>query len=163
MVGLAQEFRRRAEDLRLYNVPANIPWEQAAAIIEEFVAGFAEPVDLASASAEGGYTIGHLRRLLGLERGHPQVIPNAGTCENPMIARSHIPRKPGYGITEMDREPATATPLSSLATSGGDAEGPPCGEDGEDRNEGPDGLVAPPRHSAPSSRTQVARAVAAGV
>jgi hypothetical protein len=53
----------------------------------------AEPLTLAEAALESGYTRAHLRRMI-----RDQPLLNAGTAEEPMILRAHLPRKPGAGV-----------------------------------------------------------------
>ncbi len=145
-------MRARADEIRQYFIPAGIAWDEAAAMVEEQITRLLqEPLELSAAALESGYTVGHLRRLLGLEPAYPAAIPNAGTSDEPRIRRCHLPRKPGHGIVE---------PLESAAPSSG-AEGP--------ASRAPQGgaatlapPVAQPAQAVRSSRTQVARAVAAG-
>ena len=130
IVTLPERLRTRATELTGYLAPAEVPWHEAARLVEEVIeASLNETIDLDSAAAETGYTTPHLRRLLGLEPGYPSKIPNAGTADAPLIQRRHLPRKPGHGVRE-NRQ---------------------------------DILPVAHRHvRAPSSRMQVARAVAAG-
>lgn len=68
-------------------------------------------LSLDEASEESGYSIGHLRRLLGLEPGFEAKIPNEGTAADPRILRAHLPKKPGHGVVSV------APPLVSDVTS----------------------------------------------
>jgi hypothetical protein len=96
LLSLLEALRARGAGLEGYFVPAHIPWTEAALLLEQHVT---EPLDLETVSMEGGYTVGHLRRLLGLEPGYTATMPNAGTPEEPRILRCHVPRKPGHGIS----------------------------------------------------------------
>jgi hypothetical protein len=101
LTSLPQLFRARGTELEGYSVSAHVPWTEAAQLLEQLLTTLErEPLDLETVSQLGGYTVGHLRRLLGLEPGYDVVIPNAGTPEDPRILRCHIPRKPGHGIPD---------------------------------------------------------------
>jgi len=92
-------YRRRATDLDAYAPAAAEAFREAARHAEAAVTEAAlEPIDLATAATESGYTIEHLRRLLGLEPGYVRKIPNAGTPERPLILRCNLPRKPGHAV-----------------------------------------------------------------
>jgi hypothetical protein len=96
---LPERFRRRAETLVGYLAPADVPWEEAAQLVERTIHDIqTEKLSVAAAAAESGYTTGHLRRLLGLEPGYDRVLPNAGTEECPLIRRCDLPRKPGHNV-----------------------------------------------------------------
>jgi hypothetical protein len=104
-------FRARAKELAGYLAPAEVPWEQAASLLETAITtAMTEPLTLENASTESGFTIGHLRRLLGLEQGYPAKLPNAGTPEVPLLLRCHLPRKPGAGVADHEVEVAPARP-----------------------------------------------------
>jgi hypothetical protein len=91
-------YRQRAEDLARFAPPAAEAYEDAAAVFERWLEGQQlEPLDLATAEVESGYTRSHLRRML-----KDGTIRNAGTKEGPRILRAHLPRKPGYGVPPDD-------------------------------------------------------------
>ena len=98
---LPATFRARGAELEGYLVPASLPWTEAAQLLEQFLTTLERtPLDLETVAELSGYTVGHLRRLLGLEPGYVAVIPNAGTPEDPRILWCHLPRKPGHGISD---------------------------------------------------------------
>ena len=98
---LPEAFRARGAELDKYLAPAHVPWDEAALRLEQLLTALEmEPLDLETVSTLGGYTVGHLRRLLGLEPGYDAIIPNVGTPEEPRILRCNVPRKPGHGIRD---------------------------------------------------------------
>jgi hypothetical protein len=110
------EFRERATLFREHEeASVAIAYEKCAETIEKWWEVFQhEPLTLAQAVAESGYTRGHLKRLLS-----SGTITNSGSEGEPSILRCDLPKKPGHG-------------------------------------------VAPVQSVIPISRTQVARAIAAG-
>jgi hypothetical protein len=116
ITSLPDLFRARAKELSGYLAPAEVPWEQAALLLETAITtAMNEPLTLENASTESGFTIGHLRRLLGLEQGYPAKLPNAGTPEAPLLLRCHLPRKPGAGVDEQQVELAPGRRARALS------------------------------------------------
>ena len=58
-----------------------------------------EPLTIAQAAAEGGYSEEHLRRLVREEQ-----IPNAGRPNAPRIRRADVPKKPGRSVANRDAQ-----------------------------------------------------------
>jgi hypothetical protein len=88
--GLVAGWRARAAELRRYGAaPAAVTLEAAA---DELGAALRSEADelltLTAASAESGFSVDHLARLLRERR-----IPNAGRKGAPRIRRSDLPRK----------------------------------------------------------------------
>lgn len=147
-------LRSRGQGLQGYLVWANQPWTEAAAVAEEMlVRHLDEPLSLVTASEESGYTVGHLRRLVGLEAGYPAILPNAGTADEPRVLRRNLPRKPGHRIAGSSDAIASDSEAAPVAVEGGPAAVLPSAE----------APLADAAARALSSRTRVARAVAAGV
>lgn len=71
-----------------------------------------EPLDLAAASAESGFTVGHLRRMLA-----DGTIPDAG---HRTILRRHLPRKPGHGLARGEATGASSRSQVARAVVTGD-------------------------------------------
>ena len=95
---LSASWRQRAADLRRFGAEVQaLTCTELAAELEATAEAMGEAGDealpLESAALESGYTVEHLRRLLGAG-----TIPNAGTSGRMRILRSHLPRKPGHGI-----------------------------------------------------------------
>jgi uncharacterized protein YybS (DUF2232 family) len=67
ILDVVARMRARADEIRQYFIPAGIAWDEAAAMVEEQITRLLqEPLELSAAALESGYTVGHLRRLLGL-------------------------------------------------------------------------------------------------
>jgi len=96
LADLPTTFRERAAFLR-ENAAAEqaaTAWEKAAIEVESALRGHElEALKLRVASAESGYSVDHLRRLL-----RECAIPNAGTAREMRILRMHLPRKPGHRV-----------------------------------------------------------------
>lgn len=106
-------YRQRAEDLARFAPPAAEAYEDAAAVFERWLEGQQfEPLDLATAEVESGYTRSHLRRML-----KDGTIRNAGAVDDPRILRAHLPRKPGYGSLPDDNDIANARRASTSSPS----------------------------------------------
>jgi hypothetical protein len=106
LVRLPQAFRENAQQARRLagSEAAAHVWEEAARETERRLQeALLEPLTIAQAELESGYTKSHLRRML-----REGVIPNAGSEQGPLILRAHLPRKPGHGV-----DPAEARPASS--------------------------------------------------
>ncbi len=86
---LAGAWRARADDLGLYAPPAAAAFERAAAELERAMANHVmEPLTLAQAERESGYSRDHLGRMV-----RDGAIPNAGRHHAPRILRRDLPRK----------------------------------------------------------------------
>ena len=80
--------------------------EAAVGIIERRVReAQLESLSLEQASAESGYSVDHLGRLV-----REGILPNAGEPYAPRIRRCDLPRKPGFNAGDGDR---SATLLGS--------------------------------------------------
>jgi hypothetical protein len=87
--GLMRKWRARADELRPYTAPTAAAFERAAAELEEALAAYLmEPLTLAQAEAESGYSSDHLGRKV-----RDGAIPNAGRPRAPRILRRDLPRK----------------------------------------------------------------------
>ncbi len=87
--GLMRKWRARADELRLYTAPTAAAFERAAAELEEALSTYLmEPLTLAQAEAESGYSRDHLGRKV-----RDGAIPNAGRRRAPRILRRDLPRK----------------------------------------------------------------------
>jgi hypothetical protein len=138
LVMLPERLRARAAALEGYLAPAERPFLEAAQMVLDALEEFErEMFTIEQASEQSGYSTGHLRRLLGLEEGYDERIPNSGTLDVPRIRRAHLPRKPGHGI---------ALELHTVASVPHRIQRP----------------VASPATPGASLRSQVARAVANG-
>ncbi len=74
--------------------------EAAVAIIERRVGeAQLESLSLEQASAESGYSVDHLGRLV-----RDGTIPNAGEPYAPRIRRCDLPRKPGFDAPAVDKD-----------------------------------------------------------
>lgn len=90
---LAAFWRARAGDLRPYAPAAAQAFERAAAELEGALRDAAdEPLTLAEASAESGYSERRLRELVATGD-----IPQAGRKHAPRIRRGDLPRRAGAG------------------------------------------------------------------
>jgi hypothetical protein len=89
---LPSTWRARAEELRHYGADAQARALEAAAEELEVTlrANGQEPLRLADAARESGYSAEHLAREIRQGR-----IPNAGRSRAPRIRRADLPRKPG--------------------------------------------------------------------
>lgn len=135
LIQLVTEWREEGDRLRsrYQNDAAATIFDLVAEELErELMLYGMETLTLATAEIESGYTRGHLRRLI-----RDKTIPNAGTADAPLIQRRHLPVKPGYGT---DRVRAATFIVVA------DREAP----------------VARTASDSTLSRTQVARAIAAG-
>lgn len=113
IVDPAAYFRERADVLEDFAPPAAKAYEDAASVFERWLEGQRlEPLDLATAEVESGYTRSHLRRML-----KDGTIRNAGTEDSPRILRAHLPRKPGYGVPPDDITIANARRGSASSPS----------------------------------------------
>jgi hypothetical protein len=86
-------FRRRAADLRRWGAAegAATAWECAALELEEALRrNDDEPLTLAQAATESGYSADHLGREIARSK-----IPNAGRRNAPRVRRGDLPKKPG--------------------------------------------------------------------
>jgi hypothetical protein len=91
---LPASWRLRADTLRRFAPAAAVAFDEAAdALTRALQDSMLEPLDLATAEAESGYTRGHLRRMLKVGQ-----LRNVGSATDPRILRGHLPRKPGYGV-----------------------------------------------------------------
>jgi hypothetical protein len=88
---LAGAWRARADLFRLHGAePHAAVLEALAAELEAaLVSSAQERLSLAAASAESGYSISQLRRMI-----RERKVPNAGAVGTPLIRRSDLPRKP---------------------------------------------------------------------
>ncbi len=87
--GLMRKWRTRADELRPYTAPTAAAFERAAAELEEAITTYLmEPLTLAQAEAESGYSRDHLGRKV-----RDGAIPNAGRQRAPRILRRDLPRK----------------------------------------------------------------------
>ena len=105
---LPAEFRAKAADVRMNAAAeqAAYVWERAADRLEEVLRAHSlEPLTLAEAAIESGYSRDHLRRQIREGR-----IPNAGEPGAPLLLRCHLPRKPGHRVA------ATAATTTSSRT-----------------------------------------------
>lgn len=123
MVTLAQlpaEWRKEAERLR-----NRYRQEDLAALAETHAVELEraiqltqlEPLTLVDASAESGYSVGHLRRLV-----RDGTIPNAGddSEDGIRILRRYLPRKPGANVaTEAVRDASSRTQVARAVAQGG--------------------------------------------
>jgi hypothetical protein len=92
-IDLAASWRARAEQLRPYAPAAAEAFERAAAELEGALREASdEPLTLAEASAESGYSERRLRELVAAGE-----IPQAGRKHAPRIRRGDLPRRPGGG------------------------------------------------------------------
>lgn len=91
---LAERWRDEAETLRRRGAPGPADaLESAADDLEEGLREWwLEPLTVAEAAEEGGYSADHLYAILADGR-----IPNAGRTGAPRIRRCDLPRKPGGG------------------------------------------------------------------
>jgi hypothetical protein len=90
-IELAAAWRARAGELRPYAPAAAEAFERAAAELEGALREAAEePLTLAEASAESGYSERRLRELVAAGE-----IPQAGRKHAPRIRRADLPRRPG--------------------------------------------------------------------
>lgn len=106
-------FTRQAQILERFAPAAAEAYLDAAAVFERWLEGQQlEPLDLATAEVESGYTRSHLRRML-----KDGTIRNAGAVDDPRILRAHLPRKPGYGSLPDDNDIANARRASASSPS----------------------------------------------
>jgi hypothetical protein len=86
---LMRAWRTRAEELRPYTAPTAAAFERAAAELEETLTSYLmEPLTLAQAEAESGYSRDHLARKV-----RNGALSNAGRRRAPRILRRDLPRK----------------------------------------------------------------------
>lgn len=113
---LAPNWIARARQLEPYAPAAAAAFVNAARELEEALSTSAmEPLDLATASLESGYTRGHLRRMI-----REGTIPNAGSDEAPLILRGHLPKKPGHGLATTRPQHASSRVQVARAVAYGD-------------------------------------------
>ena len=87
---LVNRWRGKADSIRAYSPDLARVLEAVAEELEHFDREYqAEPLTLAQASAESGYSSDHLCRLVGEAR-----IENVGKAGTPRIRRGDLPRKP---------------------------------------------------------------------
>jgi hypothetical protein len=87
--GLTRKWRTRADELRPYTAPTAAAFERAAAELEEALTSYLmQPLTLAQAEAESGYSRDHLARKV-----RNGAISNAGRRRAPRILRRDLPRK----------------------------------------------------------------------
>lgn len=91
LTGLPSKWRERGDALRQYGGaegPARA-WEQAALELETALrAHDDEPLSLAAAAADSGYSADHLARMV-----RDGKIPNAGRHGAPLVRRGDLPMK----------------------------------------------------------------------
>ncbi len=101
---LAARWRASANALRRYAPEVANAWDDAAKELEEHDRERElEALTLTEASAESGYSEGHLGRLVS-----NYTLPNAGTKGAPRIRRCDLPRKPGGSRGQVRGEPDLA-------------------------------------------------------
>jgi len=87
--GLTRKWRTRADELRPYTAPTAAAFERAAAELEETLTTYLmQPLTLAQAEVESGYSRDHLARKV-----RNGAIANAGRRRAPRIFRRDLPRK----------------------------------------------------------------------
>jgi len=113
---LPSRWRDRAHELEPYAPPAAKAFADAADELEQALReADLEPLTLAEAEVECGYTRSHLRRLIREGR-----IPNSGTDEEPRILRCHLPRKPGHGVADRREQLALSRTQVARAVAAGE-------------------------------------------
>jgi len=91
---LPAHWRSRARELARYAPPAAQAFEAAAEELERALAtADLEPLTLAEAAAECGYSRSHLRRLIRQGR-----LPHTIADGEIRVLRCNLPRKPGHGV-----------------------------------------------------------------
>ncbi len=105
--GLTRKWRTRADELRPYTVPTAATFDRAAAELEEALTTYLmEPLTLAQAEAQSGYSRDHPGRKV-----RAGAIPNAGRPRAPRILRRDLPRKAtSLRTTELPPTLVGATP-----------------------------------------------------
>lgn len=89
---LPARWREQAEQLRPYIGGVAAAFETCATQLERALHDSAyELLTLTQASAEGGYSVEHLSRMV-----KAGSIPNAGRPRAPRIRRGAVPHKPGH-------------------------------------------------------------------
>ncbi len=87
--------------------------EAAVGIIERRVReAQLESLSLEQASAESGYSVDHLGRLV-----REGILPNAGEPYAPRIRRCDLPRKPGFNAGDGDRSTTLLGSREQIARS----------------------------------------------
>lgn len=113
---LPSRWRSRAHELEPYAPPAAKAFADAAAELEQALReADLEPLTLADAEIECGYTRSHLRRLIREGR-----IPNSGTEAEPRILRCHLPRKPGHAVAHARLHVASSRAQAARAVATGE-------------------------------------------
>ena len=91
---LPSRWRERAHELEPYAPPAAKAFADAAAELEQALReADLEPLTLAEAAAECGYSRSHLRRLIRQGR-----LPHTIADGEIRVLRCNLPRKPGHGV-----------------------------------------------------------------
>ena len=123
MADLPGLFRETAEFLRekASAEQAACAWEKAAIEVEESLReSLLEPLPLDMAELESGYSRSHLRRLL-----REGIVPNSGTEEDPRILRTHLPIKPGHGVSwARTKSLSSRTQVAARVVQGGSDDTP---------------------------------------
>jgi hypothetical protein len=90
---LPRLWRTKAADFKLHALEAiAAAYELLASQLEQALEQhWDEPLNLRQAHAEGGYSEGHLGRLLATG-----ALPNAGRKHAPRVLRRHVPVKTGH-------------------------------------------------------------------
>jgi hypothetical protein len=88
-------WRDRAQLFRAHGAHAQAATLEgvAAELDHSLYATEHEPLTLAAAADESGYSISQLRRMI-----REGTLPNAGNVGAPRVVRMNLPRKPGFAV-----------------------------------------------------------------